>query len=101
MMLKIGSLSCEYTEMNKMKPLTTHQSLSPPPRKPFCEKSSISQQTVEKKKNPPLRFNSSPRTEMAMEFFLAVAALIKLHHFSANFDEGWCQEMKALLFGAD
>lgn len=38
---------------------------------------------------------------MAMEFFLAVAALIKLHHFNANFDEGWCREMKALLFGAD
>lgn len=38
---------------------------------------------------------------MTMEFFLAAAALIKLHHFNVNFDEGWGREMKGLLFGAD
>lgn len=32
---------------------------------------------------------------MTME--VAVAAFIKLHHFSINFDEGWCTEMKGLL----
>lgn len=45
--------------------------------------------------------NSSLRTEMTMGFFLAAAALIKLHHFNVNFDEGWSGEMKGLLFGAD
>ena len=30
----------------------------------------------------------------AMKFFLPAVALINLHHFTVNFHEGWCGEMK-------
>lgn len=36
-----------------------------------------------------------------MEVLLVAVALINLHHFSTNFHEGWCREIKELLWGTD
>ena len=37
---------------------------------------------------------------MTMEFFLGAAALINLHHFNVNFEEGWGQRDERAAFGS-
>ena len=89
----------DYVPENKMRSLTPKP---PTDDCPLTFKSfSRSINTEQEKKNPrPQICDSSLRTVMTMEFFLGAAALINLHHFNVNFEEGWGQRDERAAFGS-
>lgn len=97
----------DYFPESKMRLLKPHSLKTQAPNKDCplqCKplfKNPQSINTEQKKKPHPQICNSSLGTEMTTKFFLAaaVAALINLHHFSVNFDEGWGREMKVSRLG--